>query len=416
MSTGAFLAPFRWEVRDPLTDLPAAGAKLYSYLSGTSTPQALYAEQGLLTPWTNPVVADAHGTFPVMYLANVAYRILITSATGATIYAAQDGIDDTWGIFAGTAQTANTVFAGPSSGASAAPTFRAVVQPDLPVATMDVGRCEGRLTLTTGTPVTVGDVTAATSIFFTPYRGNRVALFDGSLWAAYVYTERSIAVPSTSSQVYDVFLYNNSGTLTLELTAWTNDTTRATGLVVQDGVYVKSGALTRRYLGTFSTTAVSGQTEDSTANRLVYNYAQRVDRPFLRQETTDTWTYTTATFRQANNSAANQVTLVNGVSEEAVDLRLVAQAANSSASIQVTVAIGEDSTTAKAAACVNGFETTSNAGNTISMMSASLVKIPGLGRHVYTWLEYSTATGTTTWYGDGAVATLQSGMVGTWRA
>jgi len=35
------------------------------------------------------------------------------------------------------------------------------------------------------------------------------------------------------------------------VTAWTNDTTRATALILQDGINLKSGDLTRRFVGTF---------------------------------------------------------------------------------------------------------------------------------------------------------------------
>ena len=135
----------------------------------------------------------------------------------------------------------------------------------------------GRITLSTGVPVTTSDVTAATTIYFTPYQGNNISLYDGSaIWNVISFTELSIAVPATTATMYDVFCYNNSGAATLEVLAWTNDTTRATALVLQNGVYVKSGATTRRYLGSFRTTGVSGQTEDSVANRFVWNYYNRV--------------------------------------------------------------------------------------------------------------------------------------------
>jgi hypothetical protein len=41
----------------------------------------------------------------------------------------------------------------------------------------------------------------------------------------------------------------------------------------------------------------------------------------------------------------------------------------------------------------------------------------GLGYHYYAELEYSTASGTTTWYGDAASPTdLQTGMSGSYDA
>ena len=130
--------------------------------------------------------------------------------------------------------------------------------------------CNGRLTLTSGTPVTTSDVTAATTLYFTPYKGDQVALYTDSTWTLYTLTERSIAIPATTDTNYDVFLYDNSGTLTLELVAWSDGTTRATALATQNGVYVKSGSADRRYLGTIRTTGVSGQCEDSETKRFVW--------------------------------------------------------------------------------------------------------------------------------------------------
>src|SRR3990167_7040004 len=133
---------------------------------------------------------------------------------------------------------------------------------------MDFGVCDGRLTLTSGTPVTTADVTGATSIYFAPFKGNRIGLYDGSsAWAIYTFTELTLALGTlTSGLPYDVFAYDSSGTVTLEALAWTNGTTRATALTTQNGVLVKTGATTRRYLGTFYTTATT-TTESSRRDR-----------------------------------------------------------------------------------------------------------------------------------------------------
>lgn len=109
-----------------------------------------------------------------------------------------------------------------------------------------------RLTLTSGTPVTTSDVTNASTIYCSPFSGNLISLYDGSNWVTYSSNEFSLALGTlTNATPYDVFCYSNSGVPTLEFLAWTNTTTRATNLVYQDGILCKSGALTRRYLGTF---------------------------------------------------------------------------------------------------------------------------------------------------------------------
>lgn len=204
--------------------------------------------------------------------------------------------------------------------------------------------CEGRLTLQSGTPVPTSDTTAATTLYFTPYKGSRIAIFNGTYWQWYSFTERSIAVPATTNTNYDVFIYDNAGTLTLELTAWASATARATLLAVQNGVLVKTGATSRRYLGTFRTTGVSGQTEDSRVKRFVWNYYNRVLRGFSKADATS-HTYNAATLRQWNATSTNQVEYVCGYQEDWYQINLTANTTSLSA-VQTTVGIGFDSTTA----------------------------------------------------------------------
>src|SRR5688572_30068462 len=52
-------------------------------------------------------------------------------------------------------------------------------------------RAKGRLTLTTATPVTSADVTGATTVYFTPYNGNEVELYDGADWVVKTFSELS---------------------------------------------------------------------------------------------------------------------------------------------------------------------------------------------------------------------------------
>lgn len=273
----------------------------------------------------------------------------------------------------------------------------------------------GRLTLTTGVPVTVSDVTAATSMFYTPYDGcNSVSLYDGAQWAQRTFTEVSIAVPATTNTMYDVFAFDNAGTFTLELTAWTNDTTRATALVKQDGVYVKTGALTRLYLGSFRTTGVSGQTEDSFAKRYVWNYYHRAERLMRVLEATNSWNYTTASWRQANGATANQLDFVIGVAEVALNAQVVVLFDNNAGGNHAAVGIGLDSTTAPTTGNI-GMHNYSTAAGTLTQTTALLRVFPAEGRHVAVWLENPiTAAGVTSWYGDNGDPTIyQSGISGT---
>lgn len=280
--------------------------------------------------------------------------------------------------------------------------------------TGDFTVCQGRLTLTTAVPVTTSDVTAATTLYFTPFRGNTIGTYSGSAWSVSAFTEKSISLSGlTAGLPYDVFIVDS--TLALELLAWTNGTTRATALTTQDGIYVKTGATTRRYLGTI-VIAATGQCEDSLAKRLVWNYYNRVSRAITRLETTNSWSYSTASYHQANASTANQIAIAQGVAETPIDIHLLTISSHSVITTQQNVAIGEDSTTTPATGSSIGLAITPAAGAFVNTQ-AYLSKVPAVGSHFYAWLEYG-AAGTNTWYGDdgGSPPVRRSGMTGTWWA
>jgi hypothetical protein len=268
---------------------------------------------------------------------------------------------------------------------------------------------DGRLTLATGVPVTTTDQTAKTTVYYTPYLGNRIALYDGSAtWNVRTTAEISVAVPATTVTPFDVFCYDNAGVATLEATNWTNDTTRATALTYQDGVLVKTGATTRRYLGTGRTTGSSGQIESSTSKRFLWNYYNRVVRHLSCVDTTDTWDYTTATWRAVNtNTTAGQgrVEVMIGVAEDALKAAHQAACFNANSPI-VAVGIALDATNTNHAQVYGGYANANGVN-----ISAFFEGIPTAGYHFIQRTEISTASGTTTWKGDAAGTIMQTGMI-----
>lgn len=338
------------------------GCLLYSYSTGTTTPATTYADAQLTTPNPNPVVLDSAGRAAV-YLSSASFKLVLKTSAGVTLW------------------TRDPVSAVPFT--TIAASFNST--------------CDGRISLTASTPVTTSDVTAATTVRWVPYKGNRCALYDGSQWNLSSFTELTLSLGTdTANTNYDLFLYLSSGTPTLERVAWTNDTTRATNITFQDGVYVKSGDTTRRYLGTYRTTGSAGQTEDSAAKRFVWNYYNRVPRALRVTDATASWTYTTAAYRQANGSTANQVAVVVGVAEVTARISLIALVQNTNTLVNVISSIGEDSAVTPATGAQ--FSNVSiAAANAVQTMYAQLVRSPAIGYHYYTWLENSAATGTSTW-------------------
>ena len=272
--------------------------------------------------------------------------------------------------------------------------------------------CQGRLTLTTAVPVTISDVTAATTLYFTPYLGNRIALYDGSnYWAARSFSEISISLAGLTQDInYDIFLYDNAGAAAARSpVAWTNSTTRATALTTQNGVPVKSGATTDRYVGTIRMTN-TGQTEDSKAKRFVWNMYNRRVRFMQVLPIVDSYAYTTATIRQMNADTANQLDFVRGLDEDAVAAFGVQLGTNSTAGVGFRGGIGLDATNAfngtpgLAVAPVSGYT---------CEIASRYNGMPGIGRHFLSLNEVSVASGTTTWYGDNGSPTIfQAGITG----
>lgn len=263
--------------------------------------------------------------------------------------------------------------------------------------------CDGRLTLTTGLPVTTSPVTAATTVYFTPFLGSRIALYDGtSAWNIRVFAELSVAVPATTVTPFDIFVYDNAGTATLETANWTNDTTRATALTLQNGVYVKTGALTRRYLGTGRTTGVSGQTQLTASSALLWNYYNRRPRSLNCVDATNTWTYTTNTWRAANASntvGTARVEIVVGVAEDQIFIQNNASVSGGTGGTGKYVGVGLNSITVNSATAV----TLSNSDTFYIPVTATYEGYLAAGYNYISRLEIANVTGgTATWQGTNA--------------
>ncbi len=272
---------------------------------------------------------------------------------------------------------------------------------------------DGRLTLESGVPVSITDQLAKTTLYYTPYQGNMVALYNGSAWDVLTFSQLSLTLSGyTAGTNYDIFAYNNAGVVTLESLVWSNDTTRATALVRQDGVLVKSGAVTRRYLGTIHT-ANSNTCEDSAARRFVWNYYHRVLRILRATDPTDNWTYTTNTWRPFNNSTVDgvgRVAMVIGVEEEPVLARELGAPSNTTLGVNFRIGIGLDSTNSPLATLSYTAEAYS-ASAPVQAWLQHYVFVE-IGYHFISTLEYSGASGTTTWRGDGNTTYFKTGLMG----
>jgi hypothetical protein len=176
---------------------------------------------------------------------------------------------------------------------------------------------QGRLTLTSNTPVLSSNVTGAINIFYTPYIGNQISLYINNTWEVKTFSELTLSLSGlTTDTLYDVFIFDNNGVLTLQAVAWADSTAgasaRNSSLIYLNGVRVKSSD-NRKYLGTFRTSA-TGQTEFSFQR----NNDSSPCKLFLINEFNkikfDAWkgvvpshTYTTSSWRSVNNNTSFQI-------------------------------------------------------------------------------------------------------------
>jgi microcystin-dependent protein len=65
--------------------IPLAGGFLYTYVAGTTTPQATYTDSAASTPNSNPIVLDSRGEANI-WLTGASYKFKLTDANGTEIW------------------------------------------------------------------------------------------------------------------------------------------------------------------------------------------------------------------------------------------------------------------------------------------------------------------------------------------
>ena len=251
----------------------------------------------------------------------------------------------------------------------------------------------GRLSLATGVSVPTSDIPSASSLFYTPYTSNRVSLYvPGFGWRLYVFDELALSLSAISAGMnYDIFIYDDEGTLKLNALAWSNDTLRASALALQDGVPVKSGAPAYRYLGTIRTLSSASSSADCENKRFVWNMYNRVERTLKRVESEVSWTYASSTWRALNNNSANKVEFVIGFSQDPVYFLHSSYVTNSSNGGQ-SVGIALDAATTNDAD-LRGYTET----DYITIYSI-FNKLVGAGYHYLQLTEWASGIGTSTFW------------------
>jgi hypothetical protein len=187
-------------------------------------------------------------------------------------------------------------------------------------------------------------------------------------------------------------------------------------------VLCKTGALTRRYLGTIYTTDVGatgttktqdtggGVTTNVGGQRFLWNQYNQVTRNLMVIDTENTWNYTTDTIRQTGGIAGNKVEYVSGSASMGVDAMAhgVVYLGNNSARAAKT-GVGVDATNAFHGTVQGGYIISATVGIYAPIFGRYSGK-PGLGYHYLSWNEKG-ADGTSTFIGDNSGDSQQTGLI-----
>lgn len=82
---GASLFPRSYTQVIGTNGLKAAGAKVYFFDADTTTPRTTYSDAALSVPHAHPVVADANGIIPAIYLQYGDYRVRVTTSADVVL-------------------------------------------------------------------------------------------------------------------------------------------------------------------------------------------------------------------------------------------------------------------------------------------------------------------------------------------
>lgn len=321
----------------------------------------------------------------------------------------------------------------------------------------------GRLSLVASTCIFSTDQVAATVIQYptncAPSGGiSGIPIYDGTAMAMRTYAasntdtvglQLTLGSNWAANTLYDVFATLSGGVPVLCTVAWSSSTagssSRGTGANTPQiqyfaGVPTNQNSLNNcrnsnstvlsvaanqaTKLGTFLTSGSAGQVTFKFGTNalgggascicLFNDFNQTIGQSSVG-DTTASWTYTTATYRQADGSTGNQISVVQGVSGSIAEVSALGLVASSTTGVVQSCGVGIDSTSTNSAQIVSSVVSQVAGSADVNPTQCRLKTNLSPGLHNLTWLEISAATGTSTWYGlpGGGGVTGQLGLSGT---
>jgi hypothetical protein len=315
-----------------------------------------------------------------------------------------------------------TFTSAPPSGAAISIIYLGIAGTSSP--SVPVVQPQGRLTLTSNTPILNSNVASTGTIYYTPYIGAYCPIYTGVIFAPFLFSQTTLTLDSTghvSGGVYDIFAYNNSGTLALGTgPAWSSTTSRGTGagttqISQTNGIWTNTNSIVLRnnsvntssigaglatYLGSFFATSTANtqmiftNTTGTGGYLGLWNAYNRVKITAYESDPTTSWTWNSATFRIARGNSTNLIGWMDGLQHSWFTASYSNYIQPPAAGDTAIISVGINSVSAYNHQAVN-------AGGEPATVSSLNNSPPILGWNYVAALEYS-GTGTSTYYGTAA--------------
>jgi hypothetical protein len=246
---------------------------------------------------------------------------------------------------------------------------------------------------------------SGSNLLFAPDASNLVYTYEDSLWQTRVIPDAGITVACTglsATTLYYLYVYDNGGTLTLDLST--------TAPTTQNGINVKTGDTSRLMIARCRTNGagdVVTHNEDAAWQLVTNEFNKRLIHLYVR-EATNTWTYASTTFRYARGSSSNAILFISD-GKNAIEAETVQMGQQNASGHRPIPGIGVDRSNGQDATLIAypGHQTNSQ----LMHVQAKYGGILSAGFHYIAWIEACQSTTTITFYGDaGAPTVLQSGM------
>ncbi len=260
-------------------------------------------------------------------------------------------------------------------------------------------------------------VIAATTLYWTPRLSGGTGVvtgYNGSALATKTVQQKSIVVTIGSGKIKNVY-YDYDGDVLVLGADWTNDTTPSETLADEQGAVVLSTDHTLLYLGVIAadgtdaiTQDIGGTTSQTGGKQFVWNAWNQVEVDMLVIDTTDSWTYTTNTWRQENGASGNKVEYVTGDIATVISATYLSSVFVVNSSGVATVGIGVDSTSAPSGFRQAGYN--ANGAGTYSALGARYIGKPGIGKHTIYPLEKGNSATNMIFVGDNGGDGQQTGL------